>query len=141
MQTSPAFHNVLAYYDVCSAIYLLLLIASYFTLPFFHISLKLSLANCGISCSFPQSFNPLYTSERGKEFTHEARARAKLNKDGCSISTFIPPDMRRLDELATPKPSSFLSPTINLVCQIYFRRTHILARITQRTGRYIIIIV
>lgn len=35
----------------------------------------------------------------------------------------------------------FLSPTINLICQIYFRRTYILARITQRAGRHIIIIV
>lgn len=35
----------------------------------------------------------------------------------------------------------FLSPTINLVCQIYFRRTHILTRVTQRARRHIIIIV
>ena len=36
-----------------------LLLIIYFTLPFFHISLKLSLANFGISRPFPQSFNPL----------------------------------------------------------------------------------
>ena len=42
---------------LCNISSLLLII--YFTLPFFHISLKLSLANFGISRPFPQSFNPL----------------------------------------------------------------------------------
>ena len=33
-----------------------------------------------------------------------------------------------------------LTPTVNLVCQIHLSRTHVLARMTQRTCRHIIII-